>query len=288
MRRRHLTSPLRGLLIAAAFGCFAALAPCAEFAPGTEEAYQTSIIGFFDRHCLECHDEATAKAGLNLEKLSTKFLSAPSVEWVEIMDAINLGEMPPEEEPRPDPAKSFAVVEWIADQLLFAEKANREAGGQIPMRRLNRDEYANTVRDLLQIDANILAPILEDLPGDGKAEGFDRPGVALFFDQTQLEKTLSAAEQIAELTIVDPKEKPEPFKTRFEPELLLQRGGMGVRPDKETTRNAFANEPGHEIRTGALTHFVENQGVRYVQGFGNRNTMGKLGNAALDELVDEP
>ena len=71
------------------------------------------------------------------------------------------------------------------------------------MRRLNRVEYANSVRDLLHMDPKVLAPLVEELPGDGKAEGFDRLGVALFFDQTQMERTLAVAERIAARAIVD-------------------------------------------------------------------------------------
>ncbi len=70
------------------------------------------------------------------------------------------------------------------------------------MRRLNRIEFANSVRDLLHMDPQVLAPLVEDLPGDGKAEGFDRLGVALFFDQTQIERTLEVAERIAQRAIV--------------------------------------------------------------------------------------
>lgn len=256
-----------------------------EFAPGTSEAYENTILPFIDRHCMECHDEGTAKAGLNLEQLSTNFITEPSEAWIEVMDAINLGEMPPEDEPRPEASESFEVVKWIAAQLVHSEKATRAAGGQIPMRRLNRDEFANTIRDLLHLDENLLKNVVEELPGDGKAEGFDRLGVALFFDQTQLEKTIDVASQVAALAVVNPDTLPKLITTRFEPELLLKQGGMGVRTAPETSRNEFANERGYEVRTGALTHVVENQGVRFVQGFGNRNPMGRMGNAALDSLV---
>ncbi len=70
------------------------------------------------------------------------------------------------------------------------------------MRRLNRDEYANTVRDLLKLDELIVWPLIEELPGDGQTEGFDRLGVALFFDQTQIERSLSVAEKIVSRAIV--------------------------------------------------------------------------------------
>ncbi len=84
------------------------------------------------------------------------------------------------------------------------------------MRRLNRDEYANTVRDLLRLDENVVRPLVEELPGDGKAEGFDRLGVALFFDQTQIERSLAVAKQIAERAIVTAPPKVNRRFSRFD------------------------------------------------------------------------
>ena len=91
----------------------------------------------------------------------------------------------------PMPSKRRRSSTWVNEQLREVELAAKNAGGRIPMRRLNRDEYANTVRDLLQLDELIVRPLIEELPGDGKAEGFDRLGVALFFDQTQIERSLA-------------------------------------------------------------------------------------------------
>lgn len=251
-------------------------------------SFDEAVRPFLERHCHSCHDARKAKAGFRIDQLGRDFLQGRTAdEWKEVMDHINLGEMPPKDEPRPDPRESFAVVKWIAGELRQAEKAARLLGGRTPMRRLNRDEYSNTVRDLLHLDAASLAPVLEDLPGDGKAEGFDRLGVALFFDQTQMEKTIEAAERLAAMAVVDPADKPEQFKTRFEPELLLKRGGMGVRPAEVTTRNRYVRNGRHEVATGVLTHHVENLGVRFVQGFGNSNARGRMGNAQLDELVTE-
>ncbi|MCF7961996.1 MAG: DUF1587 domain-containing protein [Pirellula sp.] len=58
--------------------------------------------------------------------------------------------MPPKDEPRPDPKAAFVVVEWVGAKLKEAEKLARMSGGRILMRRLNRQEYANTVGDLFQ------------------------------------------------------------------------------------------------------------------------------------------
>ena len=158
---------------------------------------------FIEQHCLECHGEKKAKAGFRIDLLGADFTAAKVAEqWKEVIDRINAGEMPPEGKPRPDAKQAAAFVGWVNGQLHEVEQAAKNAGGRIPMRRLNRDEYANTVRDLLKLDENIVRPLIEELPGDGKAEGFDRLGVALFFDQTQIERSLAVAEKIAARAIV--------------------------------------------------------------------------------------
>ncbi len=280
-------SLLQGFAIAATailpvFSVSASSAP--EFAPDTAETYERVVVPFLDRHCYECHDELSAKAGLNLDELSTNFATGPELApWLEIMDAINLGEMPPEEEPRPDPARAFEVVRWIAAQLSHAEKVARDAGGQIPMRRLNRDEFANTVQDLLQLDEAKLTTLVEDLPGDGKAEGFDRLGVALFFDQTQIQKTLEVAEAVAALSIVDPDAQPDVAKLRFEAE--ARRGGLGVRAPKVKERSTLVVDEKVYVDAGPPTHRFEETGVRFDQGYGNSGQM--IGGVGLDDLIPE-
>ena len=68
------------------------------------------------------------------------------------MDKINSGEMPPKKKPRPDAQEAFAVASWVATKLDEATKAAQGAGGRVPMRRLNRAAYANTVRDLFSLE----------------------------------------------------------------------------------------------------------------------------------------
>lgn len=75
------------------------------------------------------------------------------------------------------------------------------AGGRILMRRLNRAEYAHTAGDLLQLDPHLIAKLKEELPDDGKAEGFDRIATALFFDQTQMQEYLGFADLIAKESV---------------------------------------------------------------------------------------
>ena len=264
-----------------------------EFSPGTENGYHSTVLPFLAKHCFRCHDKRKASAGLRVDQLGTSFVTAPSDDWVEVMDAINLGKMPPEEEIRPDAAVSFKVVKWIAAQLMHSEKVARAAGGQIPMRRLNRDEFANTVRDLLLLDERLLAPIVEVLPGDGKAEGFDRLGVALFFDQTQIERTLSVAEMISELAIINPDATPSVQSMRYEAELERPPrdrsvGNLGIRPIKDLEKHRY--DPTQKIPGGPKAHAITKDGVVFSQGndtYVRDDNRGRIGSARAERLITE-
>lgn len=196
-----------------------ASAHAAESDAASQAGYEKVVRPFLKEHCFKCHDEKKAKAGLRLDQLGTDFLAGKNADqWKEVIDSINLGDMPPEEEPRPDAKAAFAVTEWVGHELKNAEKTARMAGGRILSRRLNRDEYANTVRDLLQLDENFVQSLKEQLPGDGKAEGFDRLGAALFFDATQLSTYIELGARIAEKAIVDSAAAPTVAKQHVEPE----------------------------------------------------------------------
>ncbi len=229
--------------------------------PGFREIAQP----FIEKGCLDCHGEKKAKAGFRIDLLGTDF-SAPKVaeQWKEVIDRINAGEMPPEGKARPDVKQAAAFVGWVNGQLHEVELAAKKAGGRILMRRLNRDEYANTVSDLLFIDENSIRPIAEELPGDGKAEGFDRLGVALFFDQTQMEQCMAAAEKIAPLAIVTEPPKTNKFITHFESRKM--RPPPEKVPAYESSKNL--------IPSGAREVFVRPDGVEFLQAYGDYYKQG--------------
>ena len=174
-----------------------------------------------------------------------------------MIDRINAGEMPPKDNPRPDARQSAAFVTWVNDQLRQVDLDAKKAGGRIPMRRLNRDEYANTVRDLLKLDERIVRPLIEDLPSDGQAEGFDRLGVALFFDQTQIERSLGVAEKIVSRAIVTAAPKENSFTNRFE---FLRKKPP---PEMVEVFPGFA----HTIPRGARDCIVHPDHVEHIQGY---------------------
>jgi mono/diheme cytochrome c family protein len=224
----------------------------------TSPGFQEVARPFIQRHCAACHGEKKANAGFRIDLLTADFTKPKMAEhWKEVIDRINAGEMPPKSKPRPEAKEAAVFVDWVNVQLREVEQAAKNAGGRIPMRRLNRDEYANTVRDLLKLDENIVRSLIEELPADGKAEGFDRLGVALFFDQTQIERSLSVAEKIAARAIVT-----EPPKTK---KILDKFGFLRLRPP-EAMVPVFPDFA-HKIPRGAEDRFVKPEFIEIIQGY---------------------
>lgn len=228
--------------------------------PGDAQAagYEQHVLPFLKRHCFECHNEQQAKAGYRIDLIGTNFSTATVAEhWKEILDRVTSGEMPPEEKPRPGAKETEALLTWISGQLRQADLAAKNAGGRIPMRRLNRDEYANTIRDLLKLDEKVVRPLMEEMPADGQAEGFDRLGAALFFDQTQIERSLAISQTIAAKTIVTEAPPVNRYVTRFE---ILRRRPPG---DMVEVFPAFK----HTIPRGARDRIIHENYVEHIQGY---------------------
>jgi len=187
-------------------------AETADFALADQQSYEQVVRPFLQKHCIACHGDAKQAGDLRLDTLPTAFAtSRVAGRWIEVMDKLNLGEMPPEEEPRPEIHQLTAVTRWIAAELRHAERLSRSAGGRVVMRRMNRAEYANTIRDLLSVEFLPGEGPLELLPPDGTAEGFDKVSVALTLDPSLLDKYFQVARQIADKAIID---GPPPFPTK--------------------------------------------------------------------------
>src|SRR5579862_286592 len=165
--------------------------------PESQAVYDTTVKPFLQRHCLKCHGEQKTLSGLRLDTLGTDFLSGKTGDvWREVYDRIGNRAMPPKKEPRPDAAEASTVTEWIIQELRTAEKRAKGMAGRIPTRRLNRTEYANTLRDLFGLEENFVRALEQDLPMDGKVDGFDRGGAGLFIDGAQMARYLETADVV--------------------------------------------------------------------------------------------
>ncbi|MDG1363662.1 MAG: DUF1588 domain-containing protein [Akkermansiaceae bacterium] len=150
-----------------------------------------SIETFFETHCYGCHDEATSKADLNLEGLTRSIgNNTDALNWQDILDQLNAGEMPPKKKPRPPKDELAGVVGDLTEALQAAQKMLMDSGGEIALRRINRREYEATVRELLGI--RIMA---ERLPDDSRGR-FDTVGQNQSLSSLDLENYFEQAQEV--------------------------------------------------------------------------------------------
>jgi hypothetical protein len=143
---------------------------------------------FIEKHCVDCHDSESAKGGLDFGKLPSD-LNRPETlaKWVHIFDRVDQGEMPPKKKARPEASEKAKFTKTLATSLATADQANKAT----VLRRLNRNEFEQTLNDLLGVNEE-LAPLL---PEDGRAQGFDKVGEALDLSSVHLQRTMDAARQ---------------------------------------------------------------------------------------------
>ena len=150
---------------------------------------------FLKQHCVRCHDGKVQEGQFRLDTLDRNFASLSAAErWAEVMTRINAGEMPPEEEPRPTADQIAGVVEWISGQLAAGEATRMAARGRMTHDRLSREEYANTVYDLLGVRVDVNEPGVFN--EDPTFRGFDRIGAMLTLAPTHVERYLAAADAV--------------------------------------------------------------------------------------------
>ena len=171
-----------------------------QLAAAKPDTYQQQIAPFVKKYCVECHGAENAEGGIALHS----FDSEASVlkgrkHWEKVLPMLQIEAMPPVEDGRARPTHDefLAVTAWLDDKLFNIDcKINRDPG-RVTVRRLNRVEYNNTIRDLLGID---FSPA-DDFPSDDVGYGFDNIGDVLSVSPLLMEKYLDAAEKISEKTI---------------------------------------------------------------------------------------
>ena len=170
---------------------------------------------FLQQHCADCHDADEKKGGLDLTALKADFANADNfAKWVKVLDRVESGEMPPKKKARPPAAESAAFLGSLTKELTDAEgRAIKAGGGRTPVRRMNRAEYENALRDLLALP---LLRVKELLPEDGQQFGFDKVAGALDISHVQMTKYLQAADAALRQAVVRAAARPE-TKTWREP-----------------------------------------------------------------------
>ncbi|MEO2016492.1 MAG: DUF1592 domain-containing protein [Fuerstiella sp.] len=163
---------------------------------------------FLKTYCVRCHGPKTQKADRRFDQLSSAATNIDDGELLqEILDQLNLAAMPPEDEKQPSAAELKTVVVALTESLAKAREAARENVGKIVLRRLNRVEYRNTIRDLFQLQMIDFDPTTT-FPADDSTEGFDNVGEGLVTSDYLLHNYLEAARKVADKA-VRPGPRPE-------------------------------------------------------------------------------
>lgn len=151
----------------------------------------TQAQSFMKGHCAKCHDGAAAAGGFRLSRLATDAsLTAEAQRWKSAALRTRNGEMPPKGQPAPALADREAFAAWVDQAIRAAACTVPPTSYPAPLRRLNRDEYAATISDLLDIHMDFATL----LPTDGAGgEGFDNAAETLFLSPLHSEKYLEAA-----------------------------------------------------------------------------------------------
>ncbi len=180
----------------------------AQAANSPTAAQQKALL---DKYCVTCHNEKLKTAGMVLENRDLTHVADRAELWEKVATKLRGGMMPPPNMPRPDAATIEGLANWLENEIdrSYNAKANP---GRVGLHRLNRAEYGNAVRDLLDLDVDTS----DLLPADDSNYGFDNIADALTVSPVLLERYLSSAWRISGLAVGDPKITPTTttFRTR--------------------------------------------------------------------------
>ncbi len=167
---------------------------------------------FFTQHCDKCHSGVNSKGDFVVASLTDDFSDKQNREqWLTVLEQLKEDNMPPKDKPRPQVKDVQNVMDWIITQAEKAAIACRETEGRVVMRRLNRSEYANTVRDLLGVEVDLA----DLLPLDTSTSGFDNNAELLHTWSFLIRNYLDAADRVLDEAIAN-EPKPWILKKRFD------------------------------------------------------------------------
>ena len=162
------------------------------------DAFEQDVKAFLKTHCVACHNSELRTGGIDFGGYAhAEAALLDSTVWDRAIQMLRAEMMPPKGLPRPPRSEVDRLVRWFEGQE-DAAAAHVEDPGRVTARRLNRQEYNNTVRDLVGID---FRPA-DSFPADDSGYGFDNIGDVLSLSPILMEKYMTAAEAIAEKAIV--------------------------------------------------------------------------------------
>ena len=200
VRRRILTPDTRHPTPSLLLVCWLLLAAAVPPGFGAEtrnpaaERFHERVQPILETYCYGCHGYGASEGNRTLDEFDSAESLVGNIElWSAALKNVRAGVMPPAGEERPTEDERRRIFEWIKFDVFGIDPANPDPG-RVTIRRLNRVEYRNTIRDLMGVDYNTA----ENFPADDTGYGFDNIGDVLSVSPLLLEKYLKAAEEIAD------------------------------------------------------------------------------------------
>ena len=231
--------------------------------------YEKEIVPFLARHCYSCHGGGKNKGELALDRYrEVEELLKDREVWENVTEMVRTGEMPPkskaEGRPRPDPSEAELAMKAVDEILDEFDCTGPRQDGRVTIRRLNRTEYNNTIRDLVGVDFKPSA----DFPNDDVGYGFDNIGDVLSLSPLLLEKYLAAAEAILDRAIViadPPKPKNERLgspRASFGAGGQRRGGGLFLNGKGQVSGQIYLDEGDYTVRADIFGQQVGDEPVR--------------------------
>src|SRR6266545_5026193 len=196
------------IVVAGCLPCAAAAGPSRKSNPSA--AFDKTVAPVLATTCAPCHNHKLASGGFDAGPFQAPDSLAKQRDgWDRILLKLRNREMPPPGVPRPEAAID-TMLRYVDGELEKADRSAKVDPGRVVAHRLNRTEYANTIRDLLGVEFQAR----KDFPSDDSGEGFDNIGEILTISPVLMEKYLAAAGRIAARAVAaDP--LPKPFEVSY-------------------------------------------------------------------------
>ena len=186
----------KGLRTAWAVACFGVVgtnvAPGAEAHSGRTTEFRSQIRPLLETYCFDCHGDGSSKGNVSFDTAtSDQELFSNHELWLKVLKNLRAGLMPPPQKKQPSGEQKALIGRWIKSDVFALDHQNPDPG-RITVRRLNRAEYRNTIRDLMGVEFDVE----REFPPDDAGHGFDNIGDVLTLPPMLLEKYLAAARTI--------------------------------------------------------------------------------------------
>ena len=161
---------------------------------GISYEYKKHIFPTLSKYCLDCHDSQSAKGDIDLESaLSRRPLVRDRSLWENVAERIRNGDMPPRDKEQPHEKERLRIRKWISNEVDLFDYSQVRVPGYVPARRLSREEYNRTIRDLIGLDLRPADQFPMDFTG---TSGFSNSANTLFLHTAHLDRYMSAAEAV--------------------------------------------------------------------------------------------